>query len=174
MTNVLLAQFSDGEKLTAAARAARNRNYRVLDAFTPFPVEEVTDLLDLPPSRIKYAMLIGGFAAAALAYAVEYYSAAIAYPYNAGGRPLDAWPAFMLVPFAVGILVASICGVGTFLFETGLPCLHYPLFDAQGFDRVSQDAFVLALVRPETADSRNDVMTLLRKADAQLVEELEL
>jgi hypothetical protein len=174
MTNVLLAQFSDGKKLTAAARAARSRNYRVLDAFTPFPVEEVTELLDLPPSRIKCAMLIGGFAAAALAYVTEYYSAAIAYPYNAGGRPLDAWPAFMLVPFAVGILVASICGVGTFLFETGLPRLHYPLFDAQGFDRVSQDAFVLALIRPETADGRNDVMTLLQKADAQLVEELEL
>lgn len=174
MTNVLLAQFADGDRLTAAARAARNRNLRVLDAFTPFPVEEIIELLDLRPSLIKFAMLIGGFATAALAYVTEYYSAAIAYPYNAGGRPLDSWPAFMLVPFAVGILAASVCGVITFLLETGLPRLHHPLFDAEGFERVSQDAFVLALVRPETSDGRDDVMTWLRDADAQLVEELVL
>ena len=144
------------KKLTAAARAARSRNYRVLDAFTPFPVEEVTKLLDLPPSRIKYAMLIGGFTAAALAYGTEYYSAAIAYPYNAGGRPLDAWPAFMLVPFAVGILARLD------LRRRALSCSRpacrvcmIRLFDAEGFDRASQDAFVLALVGPETADGRN-------------------
>jgi hypothetical protein len=173
MTNVLLAQFANGERLTAAVRAARGRNYRVLDAFTPYPVEGVIALLDLRPSRIKVAMLIGGFAIAALAYGTEYYSAVIGYPYNSGGRPLDSWLAFMLVPFAVGILAASICGAIAFLIETGLPRLHHPLFDAEGFERVSEDAFVLALVRPETAEGRHDALVWLRQAGAQLVEELE-
>jgi hypothetical protein len=174
MTRVLLANFSGPDQLSAAAHAARSKNYRLLDAFTPFPVEGITELLDLRPSRIRYAMLIGGFAMAALAYGLEYYSAAINYPYNAGGRPLDAWPAFMLVPFATGILLASICGVIAFLAETGLPRLHHPLFDADGFERVSQDAFILVIVRPETTDGQQDAMIWLRHAGAQMVDEVEL
>lgn len=174
MTNVMLAGFSDAERLTAAAHSAKRQNYRVLDAFTPYPVEGIIELLELPPSRIRYAMLIGGFAMAALAYGLEYYSAAINYPYNAGGRPLDAWPAFMLVPFATAILLASICGLATFLFETGLPGLHHPVFDVDGFDRVSQDAFVLAIVRPETAEGQQQAMTWLRQVGAQIVDMVEL
>ena len=93
-----------------APRAApARRHYRVVDAFTPYPVEELAEVLDHRPGRIRVAMFIGGMAMAALAYGLEYYSAVINYPYNSGGRPLDAWPAFMLVPFATGILVASVC-----------------------------------------------------------------
>ena len=70
-------------------------------------------------------------------------------------------------------LAASICGAIAFLIETGLPRLHHPLFDAEGFERVSEDAFVLALVRPETTEGRHDALVWLRQAGAQLVEELE-
>jgi hypothetical protein len=174
VTNVLLAEFGDAERLAAAAHAAKRQNYRLFDAFTPFPVEGLTELLELQPSRIRFAMFVGGFATAALAYGLEYYSAAINYPYNSGGRPLDSWLAFMLVPFATGILLASICGVIAFLVETGLPRLHHPLFDVDGFDRVSQDAFVLALVRPETAEGWQAAMAWLRQAGAQIVDEVEV
>ena len=77
-------------------------------------------------------MFIAGMAMAALAYGTEYYSAVIGYPYNSGGRPFDAWPAFMLAPFAVGILLAAVVGFATFLIETGLPRLHNNLFAVIG------------------------------------------
>ena len=54
---------------------------------------------------------------ALVAYGTEYHSAVFSYPYNSGGRPFDAWPTFMLVPFATGILVAAIAGFITFLIE---------------------------------------------------------
>jgi len=174
MTRVLLAGFSGDEALSAAARAAHGRNYRILNSFTPYPVDGIDTYLDLRPSRIRTAMLIGGFSTAAFAYALEYYSAVIDYPYNSGGRPFNAWPTFMLVPFAVGILLASICGFAAFLFETGLPRLHHPLFDAAGFERVSQDAFLLALVCPETRDGLQDAILWLRRVGAQTVDEAEL
>ena len=76
----------------------------------------------------------------------------IDYPYNSGGRPFDAWPAFMLVPFATGILLAAIAGFATFLIECGLPRLHDALFAVEGFERASQDRFMLALERPAGDD----------------------
>jgi hypothetical protein len=174
VTQVVLAQFSHSLALSAAARAARGRNYRVLDAFTPYPIEDVDAALDMRPSRIRIVMLIGGLVMAALAYGLEYFSAVINYPYNTGGRPLDSWPAFMLVPFASGILLASICGLATFLFETGLPRLHHPLFEIAGFERVSQDHFALAFALPLAATDQMEMMTWLRQAGADRVQELAL
>jgi len=173
MSAILLAEFTRATQVAQAARTAERRNWRVVDAFTPFPVEEVTALLTTRPSRIRLIMFLGGLAVAALAYGTEFYSAVINYPYNAGGRPPDSWPAFMLVPFATGILGASIAGLIAFLVETGLPRLHFPLFAADGFERTSQDRFLLAVARPEDTDEARRTIDGLREVGATEVREIE-
>jgi hypothetical protein len=174
MTALLLAEFSDSTRFVEAARRARGTRYRLVDAFSPFPVEGIHELLDHRPSRIRLAMFVAGAAAAALAYGTEYYSAVIAYPYNSGGRPFDAWPAFMLVPFAIGILLAAIAGFATFLLESGLPRLHNDLFAVEGFDRMSQDRFALAVARPEDGGEFTRAIEFLRGAGAIAIREVEL
>lgn len=168
---IVVAQFSHAGRMAAAARGAGRRHYRVVDAFTPYPVEELAEVLEHRPGRIRVPMFIGGIAMAALAYGTEYYSAVIDYPYNSGGRPLDAWPAFMLFPFATGILVASIAGLIAFLVETGLPRLHHPLFAVEGFERASQDRFLLALTPPDDEDAKRDMFDWLREEGAMAIEE---
>ncbi len=172
MTGLLLAEFADAKQLVAATQRVRGR-CRLIDAYTPYPVEDVVELLEHRRSYIRVAMLIGGFAMAALTYGAEYYSAVIDYPYNSGGRPFDAWPTFMLFPFATGILVAAVAGFTTFLAECGLPRLHDPLFAVAGFERASQDRFVLALERPDADDDRRQMIGALRGAGAVAIREVE-
>jgi hypothetical protein len=172
MTAMLLAEFSSSVRFANAARRARGADYRLLDAYTPFPVAGIHELLDQRRSHIRVAMFIGGIVTAALAYGTEYFSAVINYPYNSGGRPFDAWPAFMLFPFATGILIAAVAGFTAFLVECGLPRLHDPLFAVQGFERASQDRFVLALARPETDGDCRRAMDFLRGAGADVVREV--
>jgi Protein of unknown function (DUF3341) len=174
MTEVLLAEFLHGAQLRAVARLAQRGNCRLLDAFTPHHVEGLTELLATRSSNIRVAMFIAGFGVAALAYgAGEYYTAVINYPYNSGGRPLDAWPAFMLVPFATGILGASIAGLVTFLIETGLPRLHHRLFDVPGFERATQDRFWLLLMRPEDGSDKQQTIDWLLRSGALSVREVD-
>jgi hypothetical protein len=172
MSVILLAEFGQAGKITAAARGAALRQVRVLDAFTPFPVEKLEPLLPPRPSRIRLVMLLGGLAVAALAYGAEYYSAVIDYPYNAGGRPLHSWPAFMLVPFALGILGATVAGLAAFLIECGLPRLHHPVFALVGFERASQDRFLLALARPAEGGEAQRTIDWLYQAGALSVREV--
>src|SRR5579862_7920629 len=164
MSGMLVAEFIDQTGFVEAARRARGARYRLLDAFTPIPVDGVVQLLEPSRSYIRVAMFIGGVTMAALAYGTEYYSAVIDYPYNSGGRPLDAWPAFMLVPFATGILLAAIAGFVTFLIECGLPRLHHALFAVEGFERASQDQFILALERPARGDELQRALDFFRGA----------
>src|SRR5215475_3993495 len=169
---MLLAEFAHVHGLREAAETAIRRGYKLLDAFTPFPVESVFDRLDPRPSRVRVCMFAGGVLIAAMALGGEYYTAVFDFPYNAGGRPLNSWPAFMLVPFATGILGATIAGFIRFLFETGLPRLHFPLFAVEGTERASQDRFFLAIEAPETEEDRREAVDSLQSAGAIKVREV--
>jgi hypothetical protein len=173
MTALLLAEFPEPARFVEAARRARAAQYRLVDAFSPFPVEDAIAAIEPRNSNIRITMFIGGIAMAALAFGTEYYSAVWAYPYNSGGRPFDAWPAFMLVPFATGILGAAIAGFAAFLIECGLPRLHHSLFAIEGFERVSQDRFVLALAKPDAEGDRQRAVDFLRGAGASAVREVD-
>ena len=140
----------------------------------PLPDGGVAEMLDGRPSKVRVFMFAGGILIAAMALGGEYYTAVINYPYNAGGRPLNSWPTFMLVPFATGILGATIAGFIRFLFETGLPRLHFPLFAVEGTERASQDRFFLAIKAPETEDERRSAAALLQSAGAIKVREVSL
>jgi hypothetical protein len=173
MTKVLLAEFPHARGLRDAAGAARRRGYELLDALTPFPVEEVVEMLDDRPSKVRVFMFAGGLLVAILAWATEYFSAVINYPYNAGGRPLNAWLTFVLVPFATGILGAAIAGFIRFLFETGLPRLHHPVFSVEGIERASQDRFFLAVGAPPTDEERRVAVEEMHRAGAIEVHEVD-
>ncbi|MBY0298843.1 MAG: DUF3341 domain-containing protein [Methylobacterium sp.] len=152
----LLAAYPDPDSLVRAARTVRERGHRPLDTFTPYPVEAVEDVLEPRPTRIRWAMLIGGSSTAALAYGIQWYGAVIDYPLNSGGRPLHSWPVFLLVPFEVGVFAAALAGLLAFLWGTGLPRLHHPLFAVPGFERASQDRFFLLAARAGSGDGKQE------------------
>ena len=43
----MMAEFESPTALVNAARAAREKGYRKLDAYSPFPIEELSDALHL-------------------------------------------------------------------------------------------------------------------------------
>lgn len=173
MTKMLLAEFAHAHRLRDAAKAANRRGCRLLDALTPFPVEGVAEMMESRPSKVRVFMFAGGVLIAAMAYGGEFYTAVINYPYNAGGRPLNSWPAFMLVPFATGIFGASVAGFIRFLFETRLPRLHFPLFAIEGVERASQDRFFLAIEAPESENEKRNAIDSLRHNGALTIREVE-
>jgi hypothetical protein len=152
MSALLLAEFADSGALLEAARGLKQKGQRVVDAFTPVPVEGLADLLGATSTRIRVVMFLGGVGVAALLYATEWYTAVINYPVNSGGRPLNSWIPFMLPPFATGIFAAAVAGLIALFVTTGLPQLHHPLFALEGFEKVTQDRFVLLLDLSQAAE----------------------
>jgi len=169
MTERLLAEFLDGEALKAGLQRVRSAGHAALEAFTPYPIEGLADQLAQQRSIIRPVMLAGGFGTAAFAFGLQWYSAVINYPIDSGGRPLNSWQVFLLVPFEVGVFAAALAGVIAFLCACRMPRLHDPLFDIPGFERATQDRYFLL------AASEGDVWDLretLRDAGAVTVTEL--
>lgn len=145
MSIVLIAEFNDADALFAAAKTSQRAGDRLLDSFSPFPVEGMAELLGATPTSLRFVMALGGLAIAALMLGTEYFSAVVDYPINSGGRPLNSWLAFVLPPFALGILGAAVFGFIAFCWQTGLPQLNHPLFEIDDFEQASQQRFLLAL-----------------------------
>ena len=174
MSRALLAAFPKPEPLMKAVDAAREAGAPALEAFTPYPIEGLSQALRQPKTNVPWWMLGGGVLVAALMYLSEWYSATQAYPFDQGGRPLNSWPAFVIAPVEVGVLAAAATGFAAFLFKSGLPRLHHPLFDHRTFERASQDQFLLAVPAPEPGPDHIAARQRLFDAGAVWVEEVQL
>jgi hypothetical protein len=79
------------------------------------------------------------------AYFMMWYSSVHDYPIVSGGKPYHSWPSFIPIAFELAVLGASIAALLAMVLLNGLPRPHHPAFEAQGFDRASQDRFFLAI-----------------------------
>ena len=56
----LLAKYKSSDDLIAAAGRVVEAGYRRFDAYTPYPVEELSQAMRLKPSPMPYVILAGG------------------------------------------------------------------------------------------------------------------
>ena len=149
----LLAEFDNPTELVAAVRRVREAGYRKLDAYTPFPVEELTEAMDIHDRRLPLIVLLGGISGGVGGYLLQYWCSTIAYPINVGGRPLHSWPAFIPITFETTVLIAAISAVLGMLALNGLPMPYHPVFNVPRFALASRDQFFLCI---EADDPRFD------------------
>ena len=144
----LMAEFDSPTALVAAARRAREAGYRKMDAYSPFPIEELSEVLH-QRDRLPLVVLIGGIVGGASGFLFQYWASAIDYPINVGGRPLLSWPSFIPVTFEMTILVAAFAAVLGMLGLNGLPMPYHPVFNVPRFEYASRNRFFLCI---ESAD----------------------
>ncbi|HTQ58505.1 MAG TPA: DUF3341 domain-containing protein [Bryobacteraceae bacterium] len=145
----VMAEFDNPTDLVNAAREARAKGYRKLDAYTPFPIEELSEALHLPKSKLPLIVLIGGILGGLTGYLMQYYVTVIYFPINIGGRPLHSWPMYIVITFELTVLFAAISAVFGLLALCGLPMPYHPAFNVPRFALASRNRFFLCI---EAAD----------------------
>jgi len=141
----LVAEFRTAEQMLHALRVLRERGYRELDAFTPYPVKGLDQVLGLERSRINWYVLPFTLLGSGVAYLVQWWCNAHDYPLDVGGRPLNSAPAWVPITFEMGVLATALAGVVLMLAFSGLPELYNPVFEVNGFERASIDRFWIAV-----------------------------
>src|SRR5437899_9680744 len=150
----LMAELDDPNALVAATQQAKNKGYRRMDAYSPFPIEELHEALGGHHTRLPLIVLVGGLVGCIGGYSLEYWVSAMAYPINVGGRPLHGWPAFIPVTFECTILVAALSAVFGMLALNGLPMPYHPVFNVPRFALASRNRFFLCI---EARDKKFDL-----------------
>lgn len=147
----LMASFESSEKLREATRRVVDEGYTDVETFSPFPVEEIDDILGRRARLVPTFVLIGALLGASAAYLMMYGSWVWDYPINIGGRPMHSWPAYIPITFEMGVLFGAFSGFIGMLVLNRLPRLHHPVFEVSGFERATSDRFFLLI---EAEDER--------------------
>jgi hypothetical protein len=156
--------FETPTQILEATAKVRDANYQSFDCFTPFPVHGLEHAQGLKRSPLPYVTLAAGFTGFMCAFGLQYWTSAVDWPINVGGKPMNSWPAFVPVMFELTVLFAALCTVGAMFLLNGLPNTRRKAVDPL----LTRDRFAIVIDAPpelpQDADEE-DVLKAQKKRD---------
>jgi hypothetical protein len=167
-----MAEFDNPTDLVRAARAARERGYRKLDAYSPYPIEELNEALHLHRNKLSLIVLLGGICGGLTGYLLQYYVTVWHFPTNIAGRPLHSWPAYIIITFELTILFAAFSATFGLLALCGLPLPYHPVFNVPRFSLASRKGFFLCVEAVDPLFDLQSTKSFLNSFDPKEVSEV--
>ena len=162
----LVATFSNEDTLRRAARRLRDAGFHIYDAYTPYPVHGLSELIGVRHSRLPLVALAGGVAGCMAALAMQFYMAVVDWPLNVGGKPANSTLAFVPITFELTVLCAGLATAAAFLLRSRLaPGAGAVLFA----DGTTEDVFALALRRRDVTFDAGEARRVVLESGATQV-----
>jgi ActD protein len=169
----IMAEFDNPTALVVAIHKARAAGYRSMDAYSPFPIEEVSEALHIHDRLLPALVLVGGILGCVGGFALATWTSAIDYPINVGGRPFFSWPSFLPVTFECTVLVAALATVLGLLGLNGLPMPYHPVFNVPQFALATREKFFLCIESADQQFHREETRRFLESLEPLSVAEVE-
>lgn len=168
----VMAEFKTPTELVRAAKAASAQGYRKMEAYTPFPIEELHHALHLHRNKLPLIVLIGGICGGLTGFLLQCYITIWNFPTNIGGRPLFSWPSYIVITFELTVLFASIAATFGLLALCGFPALYHPVFNVPRFSLASRNGFFLCIESDDPLFELDRTKSFLSGLDPKEVSEV--
>lgn len=112
-----------------AAKKIRDLGFETMDVITPYPVHGMEDALRIKRSNIPYVTFIMGIIGFSFSLWLTWWTSAVNWPVNVGGKPFFSLPAFIPIMFELTVLFAALSSVAALFVFSGLPKLNPPIID---------------------------------------------
>jgi Protein of unknown function (DUF3341) len=151
--------YNDEETFISSIKSLQQKEFKIYDVFTPYPVHEVFHLLKLK-SRLPTAAYFFGLFAIIAVLAFLYYTSVIDWPIVYGGKPFNSFPSFIVVTIVLTIFTVTIASLAVFSARSKLiPGRENTIFDY----RATDDKFVIVVNTDTLDDSGSAQIAALMK-----------
>jgi hypothetical protein len=168
----LMAEFETAGELVAAARRTQEAGFRKFDAFSPFPIHELDDAMDLHDNRVSLFTLIGGLIGCIGGFSLASWVEAVALPLNIGGRPLISAPMYIPITFECTVLVGGLTAAISMILMNGLPSPYHPVFNVERFANASRNKFFLCIESDDPKFDRHTTAGFLESLEPEEIAEV--
>lgn len=165
---ILIATYDADTNLLAGARTARAHGIRIRDAYTPYPVHGLDEAMGLRPSRLTWVCGAFGLAATVFMTWFQYWTSAVDWPINIGGKPWDSLPAFAPVIFEAMVLCSGLGTVLVFFLVARLQPWRGPALVVDG---ITDNRFALVVEHTDAERDLGEMRELLSPSKPISVEE---
>lgn len=120
MSRFVIGVFGDEDYVLDATRDCRLAGFEIDDVYTPYAVHGMDEAMGLRRSRLTWVCFIAGACGCAFALWFQYYTQAISWPINVGGK--DPWqvPAYVPVAFEFTVLIGGLSTMLALFFRSRL------------------------------------------------------
>ncbi len=136
--------FDRPSALMDATRKTRDAGWDSFDVYTPYPMHGLEKAQGLRRSPLPWVTFGAGLTGFTCAFLLQYWTSAVSWPVNIGGKPLNSWPAFVPVLFELTVLFAGLATVAGMFILNGLPNLKRKAFDPS----ITRDRFAVMIEAP--------------------------
>lgn len=119
----------DEHAVVKAAAKTRENGFVKFDAITPYPVHGMEEACGIKRSWIPYVTFVAGAVGLLSGLWLTWWTSAVNWPINVGGKPYFSLPAFIPIIFELTILFAALTSVGALFYVTQIPRLDPPNID---------------------------------------------
>ncbi len=165
----VIGYFDSPDAILSGMKKVKAANFKNFDAFTPFPVHGLEHAQGLKRSFLPWVTFFGGLTGLTIGMGFQYWTSAVDWPINVGGKPFFSWPAFVPVAYEVTVLLAGLSTVAAMLLVNGLPNLKKRTFSVS----LTVDKFAIIIEADRGAQngkyrpySENDAIEVLKLAGA--------
>lgn len=160
--------FEREEDILGVTQASRASGFKIVDVYSPYAVHGLDRAMGLQPSRLPWVCFLLGLIGATFKVWFEFWTTAVDWPINVGGKPWDSLPAFVPVTFEVMVLLAGVSTVIAFFLICRLLPGKKPVLPVP---RITDDRFVLVLEETDAVFDPAKVRRLFEDFNAVQVEE---
>lgn len=157
--------WDDDHALVVAATKVRSAGFKKFDAITPFPVHGLEEAIGIKRSWIPYVTFVAGVTGLSCGLALTYWTSAVDWAINVGGKPFFSGPAFVPIMFELTILFAALASVGALFAACRLPQIDPPVIDPD----LTSHKFALFIPSNDVGYDAGKAEQLLRQAGAKEV-----
>lgn len=165
----LAAIFLTEEQVLHAARKVKASGSAKFEAISPYPIHGMEEACGIQRSWIPYVTFGAGAVGLTSGLLLTWWTSAVNWPLNVGGKPFFSLPAFIPIMFELTVLFAALCSVGALFYACGIPKVNPPIID---LDLSSHKFAVFVPANDPTYDEKK-VEELFRSLGAAEIKKVE-
>lgn len=165
----IAAIFDTEAQILKAANAVRSKGFTKFDAITPYPVHGMEEAVGIQRSWIPYVAFVMGVIGLSSGWLLTWWTSAVSWPLNIGGKPFHSLPAFIPIMFELTILFAALSSVGALFYACGLPKVNPPIIHPD----LTSHKFAIFIPQDDTGYDTQKVESMFREMGAAEIKKAE-
>lgn len=165
----VIGEFKDVNVIMTAAQKINEAGYRKWDIHTPYPVHGLDKAMGIKRSIITYISFLGLCGGLSTALGLQWWTGAVDYPLNIGGKGLFDWQFSIPIDFELSILGTAIMTVIGLFGLCQLPTWYNRYQNDESFKKATDDTFVVTIDSDDDRFSAEQTASFLKGLGAQNV-----